>query len=185
MLEKIFPITISRSLLGFSPEEREDMRVWAMSAYDELNAYKKPWGRVNRISLVDHDPRFAPLFTAVQTRVETELTVSISGMSGREIIQFAGDFLPPHVEETTLSAIYWVSVDVNPDPKNQDYSGCLVLQHPAGPFGSKTPPSEMRVHMLEPKNDMLLVFPSHLLHFTHIYRSANPNVAIHFEIELS
>jgi len=184
MLEQLFPTTISRSLLGFDSATRNDMRGWAMAAYQELNEYKKPWGRTSRIPLDKFDTRFQPLFLAVKDRVESEFGVVVSDFSGREIIQFVGEFLPPHVEDTTFSAIYWLSVDVSPTPAQQDYAGCLVLQHPAGPFGTKKPPSETRVHMIEPKEDMLLIFPSHLLHFTHPYRSTSPNVAVHFEIEI-
>lgn len=184
MLEQLFPSTISRSQLGYGDIARELMRERALKAYDELNENKKPWGRKNRVSLEDFDTSFAALFSAVRRRAESEYGVTVKSITGRELVQFRGDFVPPHVESSALSAVYWIDGDAHPDPKHQEYDGCLVLQHPAGGFGSKALPSDQRVRMIEPRNDMLLIFPSHLLHFGHVYQGERPSVEVHFEMEI-
>jgi len=33
--------------------------------------------------------------------------------------------------------------------------------------------------------DRLLVFPSHLVHFGHVYRAPTPSVEVHFEMEIA
>ena len=185
MLEQIFPTTISRSFLGLNEETRNMLREHALKAYNELNENKKPWGRKSRVSLEDFDIEFRSLFQAVKARTELEYKVSVTSITGRELIQYKGDFVPPHVESSSLSAIYWIAGEAKPDSKRQEYDGCLVLQHPAGPFGSKTLPSDMRVRMIEPVVDMLLIFPSHLLHFGHVYQGNNPSVEVHFEMEVN
>lgn len=184
MLEQLFPTTISRSFLGFGSIVRDVMKDRALHAYSELNENRKPWGRKNRISLQEFDHGFSSLFDAVVKRTEEEYGVSVQSITGRELIQYKGDFVPPHVESSALSAIYWIDGDARPDPQHQEYDGCLVLQHPAGGFGSKSLPSDMRVRMIEPKVDMLLIFPSHLLHFGHVYQGSRPSVEVHFEMEI-
>lgn len=184
MIEQLFPSSISRSFLGLDDETRSSLRARALAAYQELNENRKPWGRKNRISLQDFDPAFEPLFDAVVERTESEFKVSVASITGRELVQFRGDFVPPHVESSALSAVYWIAGEAKPDPQHQEYDGCLVLQHPAGGFGSKGLPSDQRVRMIEPHNDMLLIFPSHLLHFGHVYQGERPSVEVHFEMEL-
>lgn len=184
MLEQIFPSTISVSFLGYGDKAMAVMREAALEAYAQLNENRKPWGRKNRVSLEDFDPRFRSLFDAVRRRTEEEYGVSVKSITGRELIQFQGDFVPAHVESSALSAIFWIDGDAKPDPKHQEYDGCLVLQHPAGGFGSKAIPSDVRVKMIEPKIGMLLIFPSHLNHFGHVYRGDRPSVEVHFEMEV-
>jgi hypothetical protein len=41
-----------------------------------------------------------------------------------------------------------------------------------------------RVVMVDPHPDLLLVFPSHLLHFGHVYLGERPSVEIHLEMEV-
>jgi hypothetical protein len=84
----------------------------------------------------------------------------------------------------TFSAIYWIDCDAHPDHARGEHDGALVLQSPSGPFGSKALPGEMRVFMIEQQPDRLLVFPSHVLHFGHVYLGDRPSVAIHLEMEV-
>ena len=88
------------------------------------------------------------------------------------------------MESSHLSAIYWVDGDAHPDHTHGEHDGALVLQSPIGPFGSKALPGEMRVCMVDPCPDLLLVFPSHLLHFGHVYLGDRPSVEIHMEMEV-
>ena len=184
MLEQMFPTPVSRSRLGFDDATRETLRAHALAAYEALNTDRKPWSRNTRMSLEEFDPTFAPLFKAVKERTEAEFRVSVTSITGRELVQFKGDFVPAHVESASLSAVYWIAGEAKPDTKRQEYDGCLVLQHPAGGFGSKALPQEFRVRMFEPIVDMLLIFPSHILHFGHVYQGANPSVEVHFEMEI-
>lgn len=185
MLYQLFPSTISITSLGLPENVRGELRNRALKAYQELNENRKPWGRKSRISLQEHDPVFETLFKLVWQRTESEYGVRLASITGRELIQYKHDFVPPHVESSALSAIYWIAGEAKPDPKHQEYDGCLVLQHPAGGFGNKTIPQDQRVRMIEPKVDQLLIFPSHLLHFGHVYLGDNPSVEVHFEMEIS
>lgn len=185
MVEQIFATPLSRSFLGLDDATRSDLRARALKAYEAMNTDRKPWGRNTRMSLENFDPAFAPLFQAVKTRTEAEFGVSVASITGRELVQFKGDFVPPHIESSTLSAVYWIAGEAKPDPDRQEYDGSLVLQHPAGGFGSKALPSDMRVRMVRPTVDLLLIFPSHLLHFGHVYQGENPSVEVHFEMELT
>jgi hypothetical protein len=184
MLTEIFPTSIYRGSLGVPNDKLDEFRKGALDAYAKYNPNGKPWSRSTRLSLEECDPQFAPLFDAVKRKTEAEFNVTVRSITGRELVQFKGDFVPPHVEASHLSAIYWVDCVARPNPAKAEYDGCLTLQSPIGPFGSKAMPGEKRTYMVAPNPDMLLIFPSHLLHFGHVYLGERPSVEVHFEMEI-
>jgi hypothetical protein len=102
------------------------------------------------------------------------------------VITYKGQFIPLHVEDTDLSAVYWLDSDARPDPERQDYSGAFVLVNPSGAYGSRKLPWEgWRSEIIHPKPGMLLVFPSYLAHHSHPYNGDRPSVEIHFEFKVS
>lgn len=185
MLQGLFATPVLLTLLGVPCDERAMLREHALAAYEASNPNGKPWSRSTRESIQDQDPAFNALFDAVKNAASAAFGVSITSITGRELVQFNGDFVPPHVEAASLSAIYWIDCDAHPDHENGDHNGSLVLQSPIGPFGSKALPGEQRVQMVDPVPDTLLIFPSHLLHFGHVYQSDRPSVEVHFELELA
>lgn len=185
MLRGIFTVPILLSALGLAQEHRDRLRERALAAYEQNNPNGKPWSRNTRQSLQEQDSTFAGVFGAVKEAAERAFGVSVSEITGRELVQFDGDFIPPHIESASLSAIYWIDCDAASNPPDGDHNGALVLQSPVGPFGGKTLPCERRVQMVYPKPDTLLIFPSHLLHFGHVYNAQRPSVEIHFELEVA
>jgi len=185
MLTQIFATPIYRGALGIQGQQRDAYRERAVLAYQTYNANGKPWSRSTRESLEVCDPTFAPIFQAVKQRTELEFGVEVSHITGRELVQKTHDFVPPHVESSHLSAIYWIDCDAHPDGSRDEHDGCLVLNHPAGSFGSKCLPDERRNYVVEPRPDGLLIFPSHILHFGHVYLGQRPSVEIHFEMEIA
>lgn len=184
MLTNIFATPIYRGTLGVSEDDRGTYRERAIVAYDTYNQNGKPWSRSTRQSLELCDPVFASLFQAVKQRTELEYGVKVGHITGRELVQNMHDFVPPHVESSHLSAIYWIDCDAHPDGSKDEHDGCLVLNHPAGTFGSKHLPDERRNYVVEPRPDALLIFPSHILHFGHVYLGKRPSVEVHFEMEI-
>jgi hypothetical protein len=184
MLTQIFATAIYRGALGVYGQERDMLRDRAVAAYEKYNINGKPWSRSTRQSLEECDPAFVSLFAAVKQRTELEYGVRVKAITGRELIQNTLDFVPPHVESSHLSAIYWIDCDANPNGAKDEHDGCLVLNHPAGSFGSKCLPDERRNYVVEPRPDSLLIFPSHILHFGHVYLGKRPSVEVHFEMEI-
>jgi hypothetical protein len=185
MLQALFSVPVLITELGLPESERLVLRNRALLANDLNNPNGMPWSRSTRKSLADQDPDFQGLFAHVARVAGTAFGVQINSITGRELVQFDGDFVPPHVEASALSAIYWIETAAQPDHARGDHNGTLALQSPVGPFGSKTLPLEQRIRFIDPQSDRLLVFPSHLVHFGHVYRSATPSVEIHFEMEIA
>ena len=184
MLQALFTVPVLVTELGISERERSVLCERALAAYRANNTNGKPWSRANRESLAAQEPVFEALFAMVSRVAEVAFGVHVASITGRELVQFDGDFVPPHVEPSALSAIYWIDGDAHPDPERGEHDGALVLQSPIGPFGSKALPGEKRVSMINPQPDLLLVFPSHLLHFGHVYLGERPSVEIHIEMEV-
>ena len=184
MMQLLFPTPVVRTQLGLTDEERKVLKEKTLAVYGELNPDRKPWSRSTRESLESMDPAFADLFARIKAVTSEAFGIGIASITGREVVQFKGDFVPPHVESAHLSAIYWIDGDAHPDHARGEHDGSLVLQSPIGPFGSKTLPGEDRVAMVDPHPDLLLVFPSHLLHFGHVYLGERPSVEIHLEMEV-
>jgi hypothetical protein len=184
MMQLLFPTPVVRTQLGLSNSERQDLKNKTLTVYGELNPNRKPWSRSTRESLESMDPAFADLFARIKAVTSEAFGIGIASITGRELVQFKGDFVPPHVESAQLSAIYWIDGDAHPDHARGEHDGALVLQSPIGGFGSKALPGEARVVMVDPEPDLLLVFPSHLLHFAHVYLGDRPSVEIHLEMEV-
>ena len=184
MMHWLFPTPVLRTPLGLDAHTREVLRVKTLKVYSELNLNGKPWSRSTRESLEGIDPAFADLLRRIKDTTSQAFGVEVSSITGREVVQFKGDFVPPHVEASHLSAIYWIDTDAHPDHGRDEHDGALVLQSPIGPFGSKALPGEQRVLMIDPTPDLLLVFPSHLVHFAHVYLGERPSVEIHIEMEV-
>ena len=184
MMQLLFPTPVIRTQLGLTDEERQVLKEKTLAVYGELNPCKKPWSRLTRESLESMDPVFANLFARIKAVTSEAFGIDVATITGRELVQFKGDFVPPHVESAHLSAVYWIDGDAHPDHARGEYDGSLVLQSPIGPFGSKALPGEGRVVMVDPHPDLLLVFPSHLLHFGHVYLGERPSVEIHLEMEV-
>ena len=185
MLQALFAVPVLVTNLGLSDDARFLLRERALNAYRVNNVNLKPWSRSTRESLVNQEPVFKDLFASVICVAETAFSVRVASITGRELVQFDGDFVPPHVEPSVLSAIYWIDTASTPDHARGDHNGSLELQCPVGPFGTKGLPIEERVRFIDPKPDQLLIFPSHLVHFGHVYRAAKPSVEIHFEMEIT
>ena len=185
MLQALFAVPVLVTELGISERERSVLCERALAAYRANNTNGKPWSRATRESLAVQEPVFEALFAIVSRVAEVAFGVHIASITGRELVQFDGDFVPPHVEPSALSAIYWIDAAAEPKHACGDHNGSLVLQSPVGPFGTKGLPIEERVRFIDPKPDQLLIFPSHLVHFGHVYRSEKPSVEIHFEMEIA
>ena len=185
MLLALFAVPVLVTELGISERERSVLCERALAAYRANNSNGKPWSRATRESLAVQEPVFEALFAMVSRVAEVAFGVHIASITGRELVQFDGDFVPPHVEPSALSAIYWIDAAAEPKHACGDHNGSLVLQSPVGPFGTKGLPIEERVRFIDPKPDQLLIFPSHLVHFGHVYRSEKPSVEIHFEMEIA
>ncbi len=185
MLQALFTVPVLVTELGISERERSVLCERALAAYRANNTNGKPWSRATRESLAVQEPVFEALFAMVSRVAEVAFGVHIASITGRELVQFDGDFVPPHVEPSALSAIYWIDAAAEPKHACGDHNGSLVLQSPVGPFGTKGLPIEERVRFIDPKPDQLLIFPSHLVHFGHVYRSEKPSVEIHFEMEIA
>ena len=185
MLQALFTVPVLVTDLGISERERSVLRECALAAYRSNNTSGKPWSRANRESLAVQAPVFEALFAIVARASEVAFGVHVASITGRELIQFDGDFVPPHVEPSALSAIYWIDAAASPDHASGNHNGSLVLQSPVGPFGTKALPLEERVRFIDPMPDRLLVFPSHLVHFGHVYRAPTPSVEVHFEMEIA
>ena len=185
MLQALFAIPVLVTDLGISERERSILCEHAMAAYQANNTNGKPWSRATRESLAVQEPAFEALFAMVARAAEVAFGVHIASITGRELVQFDGDFVPPHVEPSALSAIYWIDASASSNHASGNHNGSLVLQSPVGPFGTKVLPIEERVRFIDPKPDRLLVFPSHLVHFGHVYRAATPSVEVHFEMEIA
>ena len=185
MLQALFAVPVLVTELGISERERSVLCERALAAYRANNTNGKPWSRATRESLAVQEPVFEALFAMVSRVAEVAFGVHIASITGRELVQFDGDFVPPHVEPSALSAIYWIDAAAEPKHACGDHNGSLVLQSPVGPFGTKGLPIEERVRFIDPKPDQLLIFPSHLVHFGHVYRSEKPSVEIHFEMEIT
>ena len=185
MLQALFAVPVFVTTLGFSHDARLLLRERAMSAYRVNNINSKPWSRSTRESLLNQEPVFQDIFTNVISVAEMAFGVRVASITGRELVQFDGDFVPPHVEPSMLSAIYWIDAAAEPKHACGDHNGSLVLQSPVGPFGTKVLPTEERVRFIDPMPDRLLVFPSHLVHFGHVYRAPTPSVEVHFEMEIA
>ena len=185
MLQALFAVPVLVTELGISERERSVLCERALAAYRANNSNGKPWSRATRESLAVQEPVFEALFAMVSRVAEVAFGVHIASITGRELVQFDGDFVPPHVEPSALSAIYWIDAAAEPKHACGDHNGSLVLQSPVGPFGTKGLPIEERVRFIDPKPDQLLIFPSHLVHFGHVYRSEKPSVELHFEMEIA
>jgi hypothetical protein len=185
MLQALFAVPVLVTELGISERERSVLCERALAAYRANNTNGKPWSRATRESLAVQEPVFEALFAMVSRVAEVAFGVHVASITGRELVQFDGDFVPPHVEPSALSAIYWIDAAAEPKHACGDHNGSLVLQSPVGPFGTKGLPIEERVRFIDPKPDQLLIFPSHLVHFGHVYRSEKPSVEIHFEMEIA
>jgi len=185
MLQALFTVPVLVTELGISERERSVLCERALAAYRANNTNGKPWSRATRESLAVQEPVFEALFAMVSRVAEVAFGVHVASITGRELVQFDGDFVPPHVEPSALSAIYWIDAAAEPKHACGDHNGSLVLQSPVGPFGTKGLPIEERVRFIDPKPDQLLIFPSHLVHFGHVYRSEKPSVEIHFEMEIA
>jgi hypothetical protein len=185
MLQALFAVPVLVTELGISERERSVLCERALAAYRANNSNGKPWSRATRESLAVQEPVFEALFAMVSRVAEVAFGVHVASITGRELVQFDGDFVPPHVEPSALSAIYWIDAAAEPKHACGDHNGSLVLQSPVGPFGTKGLPIEERVRFIDPKPDQLLIFPSHLVHFGHVYRSEKPSVEIHFEMEIA
>ena len=185
MLQALFAVPVLVTELGISERERSVLCERALAAYRANNSNGKPWSRATRESLAVQEPVFEALFAMVSRVAEVAFGVHVASITGRELVQFDGDFVPPHVEPSALSAIYWIDAAAEPKHACGDHNGSLVLQSPVGPFGTKGLPIEERVRFIDPKPDQLLIFPSHLVHFGHVYRSEKPSVDIHFEMEIA
>lgn len=185
MLQALFAVPVLITDLGISECERSSLCKHALAAYRANNLNGKPWSRTSRESLAVQAPIFESLFAKVTSITQVAFGIQVTSITGRELVQFDGDFVPPHVESSALSAIYWVDAAARPNHAVGDHSGSLVLQSPVGPFGSKMLPIEERVRFIDPKPDRLLVFPSHLVHFGHVYRATTPSVEVHFEMEIA
>lgn len=185
MLQALFAVPVLVTELGISERERSVLCERALAAYRANNSNGKPWSRATRESLAVQEPVFEALFAIVSRAAEVAFGVHVASITGRELVQFDGDFVPPHVEPSALSAIYWIDAAAEPKHACGDHNGSLVLQSPVGPFGTKGLPIEERVRFIDPKPDQLLIFPSHLVHFGHVYRSEKPSVEIHFEMEIA
>ena len=184
MMQLLFSTPVVRIQLGLTDEEREVLKEKTLAVYGEFNSKRKPWSRSTRDSLECLDPVFADLFARIKSVTREAFGINVASITGRELVQFKGDFVPPHVESAHLSAIYWIDGDAHPDHARGEHDGALVLQSPIGPFGSKALPGEKRVAMVDPQPDLLLVFPSHVLHFGHVYLGERPSVEIHLEMEV-
>ena len=184
MMQLLFPTPVVRTQLGLTDEEREVLKEKTLAVYGELNSKRKPWSRSSRDSLECLDPVFADLFARIKAVTREAFGINVASITGRELVQFKGDFVPPHVESAHLSAIYWIDGAAHPDHARGEHDGAMVLQSPIGPFGSKALPGEKRVAMVDPQPDLLLVFPSHVLHFGHVYQGERPSVEIHLEMEV-
>ena len=185
MLQALFAVPVLVTELGISERERSVLCERALAAYRANNTNGKPWSRANRESLAVQEPVFEALFAMVARAAEVAFGVHVASITGRELVQFDGDFVPPHVEPSALSAIYWIDAAASPDHASGNHNGSLVLQSPVGPFGTKALPLEERVRFIDPMPDRLLVFPSHLVHFGHVYRAPTPSVEVHFEMEIA
>ena len=185
MLQALFAVPVLVTELGISERERSVLRERALAAYRANNTNGKPWSRANRESLAVQEPVFEALFAIVSRAAEVAFGVHVASITGRELVQLDGDFVPPHVEPSALSAIYWIDAAASPNHASGNHNGSLVLQSPVGPFGTKVLPIEERVRFIDPMPDRLLVFPSHLMHFGHVYRAPTPSVEVHFEMEIA
>ena len=185
MLQALFTVPVLVTELGISERERSVLCERALAAYRANNTNGKPWSRATRESLAVQEPAFEALFAKVSRAAEVAFGVHVASITGRELVQFDGDFVPPHVEPSALSAIYWIDASASPNHASGNHNGSLVLQSPVGPFGTKVLPIEERARFIDPMPDRLLVFPSHLVHFGHVYRAPTPSVEVHFEMEIA
>ena len=146
MMQLLFPTPVIRTQLGLTDEERQVLKEKTLAVYGELNPDRKPWSRLTRESLESMDPVFADLFARIKAVTSEAFGIGIASITGREVVQFKGDFVPPHVESAHLSAIYWIDGDAHPDHARGEHDGSLVLQSPIGPFGSKALPVAVAVN---------------------------------------
>ncbi len=111
MMQLLFPTPVVRTQLGLTDEERKVLKEKTLAVYGELNPDRKPWSRSTRESLESIDPAFAVLFARIKAVTSEAFGIGIASNTGREVVQFKGDFVPPHVESAHLSAIYWIDGD--------------------------------------------------------------------------
>lgn len=188
MTRDIFACRIYQGIHQFAQEQMAQMHLHALAVHATLNPNGQPWSRQNRQSLLSQlgDGKFKGLDELVRKVIVDNYACSIDQATAREVITYKGQFIPLHVEDTDLSAVYWLDTDARPDPERQDYSGAFVLVNPSGAYGSRKLPWEgWRSEIIHPKPGMLLVFPSYLAHHSHPYNGERPSVEIHFEFKVS
>ena len=160
----------------------------AMDFHQRLNREGMPWARKDRESVLSHErwgAEFAPVVTHIRAVITEIYGCAPVWQTAREVIVQPGQFIPLHVEDADLSAIYVVDGDAHPNPAQRDYSGALVLVNPSGAYGSRALPWEgCRSEIIHPRPGTLLVFPSYLAHHSHPYNGSRPSVEIHFEFRV-
>ena len=103
MLQSLFAVPILVTELGLKEPVRHALRERALTAYHVNNLNAKPWSRVTRESLAVQAPEFQSLFASVARVAEMSFGIQVASITGRELVQFDGDFVPPHVESSALS----------------------------------------------------------------------------------
>jgi hypothetical protein len=95
MMQLLFSTPVVRTQLGLTDEERQVLKEKTLAVYGELNPDRKPWSRSTRESLESMDPAFADLFARIKAVASESFGIGIASITGREVVQFKGDFVPP------------------------------------------------------------------------------------------
>lgn len=98
MIQLLFATPVFRTQLGLTDEERQVLKDKTLAVYGELNSKRKPWTRSTRESLELMDPAFAEVFAQIKAVTAKVFGVEVATITGRELVQFKGDFVPPHAE---------------------------------------------------------------------------------------
>lgn len=186
MIYNLWPTRVAVTKLGYSPEFLSRLKAICLRVDAEKNPRAKPWTRQDYDIYNEPDPELAILKRDIIAYAEKAYGVEVDQMTGRDMILRDRDLIPPHSDrDSHLSAIFYIQTPVIPKPQEKDWNGFFILQDPSRYFDARQMPWEPCAnHVIAAEEGVLVLFPSHICHFTHTMNHPEMQIEMHHELKV-
>lgn len=186
MILNLWPSRVAVTRLNYSRAFLDRLKAICLRVDAEKNPRKRPWTRQDHDIYCEPDIELVTLKRDVIAYAERAYGVEVQAITAREMLLRDRDLIPPHADrDSHLSAIFYIQTPVVPNPQNKDWNGFFILQDPSRYFDARQMPWEACAnHVIAAAENLLVLFPSHLCHFTHTMNHSETQVEIHHEIKV-
>lgn len=186
MILNLWPSRVAVTKLNYPDEFLEKLKNTCLRVDAQKNPAAKPWTRADYDIYNEPDDELKILKQDIIDYAQLAYGIEVESMSGRDMILRDRDLIPPHSDrDSHLSAIFYIQTPVIVRPEERDWNGFFILQDPSRYFDARQMPWENCANYSIPaEKNLLVLFPSHLCHFTHTMNHPEMQIEMHHELKV-